>query len=50
MNNYIILVVNKETVAYVILKDNLFVLNNIYITILMVVRDRPIFKTTEDSQ
>ena len=50
MDDHMTLVVNEETVVYVTLKNNLFVLNNTYVTILMTVRDRPTFKTTEDLQ
>ena len=50
MDDHMTFVVNEEIVARVTLKNNLFVLNNIHVTILMVVRDRSIFKTTEDPQ
>ena len=50
MDDHMTLVVNEEIVIHVTLKDNLFVLNSTHATILMVVRDRPIFKTAEDPQ
>ena len=50
MNDYIILVVNEEIVVYVTFKNNLFVLNNTHVIILMIIRNKPIFKTTKDLQ